>query len=259
MDNKCYRCGTKNQCSQEYRADSSNPVNTKAQKILKINTSNARDKPIECCVQCISPGSRMKLHKREVFVKPENMFLNYIVSKVDKKITEGLTKTFNIEEITQTNPDKVDKYDMTLSKGNRYILVEIDEKQHFEKRKFHEDRGREKRFWSNHPGSPVLRIRVGDGTTKFEKVNACIIRDRGKCSIVDQEKFNNNMIRVIDHIVSYLDGSNVIQHAYIEFFNRTGIQDFKKVFEYTPATKNNSLSTIMKSIQMMMLLVNFKL
>ena len=119
MDNKCYRCGTKSHCSQKYREDCSNSLSIKAQKFRKITTSNARDKPIECCVKCISPGSRMELHKREVFVKPENMFLNYIVSKVDKKITEGLTKTFNIEEITQTNPDKVDKYDMTVSKGNR--------------------------------------------------------------------------------------------------------------------------------------------
>ena len=233
---KCYRCDKKTQCSQKYPADSTNPVTKKAQGILKIDTSNARKKQIQCCVACISPGSRMELHEREVFVKPENMFLNYIVSKVDKKI-KGLEKTFNVVEITQTNPDKKDKYDMTLSKGDKYMLIETDEKQHFQSKLFHEDRTREKRFWSNHPDSPVLRIRVGDDTKAIEKANACIIRNRDKCSIIDQEKFNKNMTRVIDHIVSYFNGSNVIQHTYIEFFNRIGIQDFKKVFGYTETTK----------------------
>ena len=234
----CYRCGKKTQCSQRYRATSTNPVSTKAQGILKIDTSNAKKENIQCCVACISPGSRMELHKKEVFERPENLFLNYIVAKIDNEIT-GLEKTFNVEEITQTNPDKKDKYDMLLSKGNKYMLVEVDEQQHFEKKKFHEDRTREKRFWNTYGTQyPVLRIRVGDGKNNTEKLNACIKRQRDKCSIIDQEKFNTNMSQVINHIVKYFNGSKVTQHAYIEFFNYTGIQDFKQVFEYTPAKAN---------------------
>ena len=38
----CYRC-TKSQCSQIYRATTTNPVTSKAQTILKLNTSSAKE------------------------------------------------------------------------------------------------------------------------------------------------------------------------------------------------------------------------
>jgi hypothetical protein len=42
------------------------------------------------------------------------MFLNYIVYKLDGILKTE--KTFNEVEITQTNPDKEDKYDLLVKK-----------------------------------------------------------------------------------------------------------------------------------------------
>jgi hypothetical protein len=239
MDNKCYRCGTKNQCSQEYPALTSNPVNSKTQKFLNINTSNAINRDIQCCVQCISPKSRMVLHNKEVFIKPENMFLNYIVDKLDKIIETE--KSFNKAEITQTNPNKKDKYDLLVENSKKYMLIEVDERQHFEKKKFHEDRAREKRFWNKYGhGHAVIRLRVGDETTY-----SCISRQGGKgggCSVSNQRMFNQNMNSVIAHIKNYFNNQNVVKHGYIEFFNTNGVQDFKNTFSYIPSTNKQESS-----------------
>lgn len=238
MDNKCYRCN-KNQCSQGYPAKTTNPVNSKAQKSLNINTSNAKELEIQCCVQCISPKSRIPLHNQEVFIKPENMFLNYIVHKLDKIIETE--KSFNRTEITQSNPEKKDKYDLLVEKNGKYMLIEVDERQHFEKKQFYEDRKREKRFWNKYGhGHSVIRLRVGDETTY-----SCISREGGKgggCSVANQTMFNKNMNSVIAHIKNYFNNQNVVKHAYIEFFNTSGVQDFKSAFSYEPRTKKQESS-----------------
>jgi hypothetical protein len=233
MNSKCYRCN-KNQCSQEYRADSTNPITSKAQKYLEITTSNAKKQRIKCCIKCISPASRDPLHKAEVFVKPENMFLNYIVDKLDRLITTE--KSFNAVEITDRNPDKEDKYDLLISKGNKYMLVEVDESQHFKQKQFHEDRKREKRFWAKYGANQhVIRIRVGDDGK--EKQYSCVSRSGGTsggCRVTNNQMFAENMNSIVAHINKYFKNGNVVKHAYIEFFNSLGIQDFKKVFNYTP-------------------------
>ena len=118
------------------------------------------------------------------------------------------------------------------------MLVEIDEKQHFEKKQFHEDRKRENRFRDKYGTSnPVLRIRIGDGSAKIEKMNACIKRDSKGCSILNQNKFDNNMAHVIKYVVDHFKNKDVIKHAYVEFFTDDGVLDFKKVFNYKPSNK----------------------
>jgi hypothetical protein len=125
-----------------------------------------------------------------------------------------------------------------LKKDSRYILVEVDERQHFVKKQFHEDRNREKRFWFKYGNeNAVIRIRVGDAPG--EEMYSCISRTGGRgggCSVKNSSMFSKNMNDIVKHIKDYFNKKNVIKHAYIEFFNNIGIQDFKKAFNHTKAT-----------------------
>lgn len=239
MDNKCYRCN-KNQCSQLYPALTSNSVNNKAQKILNIKTPNAIYEEIKCCVKCISPPSREPLHLAEVFARPENMLINYIVDKLD--ILLETEKSYNVVEET----DEGDKYDLLIKYNKRYVLVEIDEKEHFKEIQFFEDRIREKRFWENYGESHgVLRIRAGENPTKKVSQYACISRNGGSgggCSITNKNLFEENMNRIVKHIYKCLTSVKFIKHGYIELFNNIDIQDFKNTFHYEKSVSSKPSS-----------------
>jgi hypothetical protein len=229
MDNKCYRCN-KTQCSQNYKAKTTSGVKDKVQTILKLKTSNAKGKKIECCVKCISPPSREPLHNAEVFSRPENMLINYIVDKLDSLLETE--KSYNSVEDT----DEAEKYDLLIKYKKRYLLVEIDEKEHFKEVQFFEDRSREKRFWENYGETHgVLRIRAGENPSKKVSQYACISRKGGMgggCSVTNKNLFEENMNRIVKHIYKSLTSVKFIKHGYIELFNNIEIQDFKNTFQY---------------------------
>lgn len=241
MNNKCYRCN-KNQCSQGYPALTSNSVNLKSQTILKLKTPDAEGKRIQCCVKCVSPPSREPLHIAEVFIRPENMLINYIVDKLDNLLETE--KSYNVVEDT----DEAEKYDLLIRYRKRYVLIEIDEKEHFKEVQFFEDRSREKRFWENYGETHgVLRIRAGENPTKKVSQYACISRKGGMgggCSVTNKNLFEENMNRIVKHIYKCLTSVKFIKHGYIELFNNIEIQDFKNTFQYEKSVSKKQSSYV---------------
>lgn len=210
-------------------------VTDKAQKHLGISTGNAKNKPIACCVGCISPLSKRTLHSENAFNRYEPQFLNYILSRLDDSGFNNYNKTLNVQEEQIDENGKIikDRYDLLISRNKNYLLVEIDETNpHWDNAKdFREDRKRETRFLNKYDGS-IIRLRVGD---EGKKIVSCVAKKNGYCHVIDKRLFENNMDIVTNHIIQVFNGPKSIKHAYIDFSSDLGIRDFKQVFDQTPS------------------------
>lgn len=235
MENSCYRCDKK-ECSEKYKSQSTNIVTKKAKEYLGIDTHSARKQQISCCVGCISPPSRRILHNEGVFKRYEPLFLNYILANLHKAgLSDNINKKLNVGE-----ENKKDRYDLLLTRSDNKInlLVEIDETSpHWNNQaNFHQDREREKRFLEKYGNeSHIIRIRVGD---ENNKIVSCVAKEDGYCYVDDKKLFEFNMNLVTKYITELFSNYKSIKHAYIDFSEKLGIRDFKKVFEQSKGKKN---------------------
>jgi hypothetical protein len=198
---------------------------------IKTGTHDKK-KDINTCIECISPKSRVTVSDK--FKRYEYAFLNSIYHFLDEKMPR-ITK-----ETNTVNKDKT-RYDLLLSDGKTekeakfVILVEIDEKQHFNKPGFIDGQMREDIFKNKYGKAKkfILRIRVSeDGKLDNGEVcSSCININSSKLvTISNKNRYNKNMKTVTDHITSVFSLKKPkILHAYINFSDDIGIRDFTKI------------------------------
>jgi hypothetical protein len=238
--NSCYRCD-KTCVTPQYVCRSDYPVTEKARKTLKIKTdvTSVRDKKIQTCNICTSPDSRVALHDKNLFTRYETQFIN--------KILIGLPMGI-ITEANTVNNDKT-RYDLLLSNGktekeaDTVLLIEIDEKQHFDQKGWIDGKLREAVFKKKYGISKkfIIRIRVSeDGKLDDgEKSKACVGKSGKNVCVVNTSLFDKNLKIVKDYISQVFSKKKPkISESYINFSDNFGLKDLQKLDITIAKTKN---------------------
>lgn len=240
-DNKCYRCD-KIQVSSAYKSQST-------REVIKGRLPNSIVIPIhrniKSCIGCISPESRPRLHKENVFKRYEYTFINSILDKV------GQMPKIKTVDVNSVNRDGT-RYDLLLADATAVntpkfvILIEIDEKQHFTKSGWFDGKLREKVFEKYYNGSTkryILRIRVSEDSR-----DTCVIK-KNTVSVSDCAKFDTNMKSVSDYIRKMIDGkTGGKNHFYIDFADTIGVTPSnEEVIKYATGKDESALKKVQKT------------
>jgi hypothetical protein len=261
---KCFRCVNVPHI-HTYQAKSTKKISRLAYDAAKkldpnYDSLDPEGKLIRTCVRCTSDESVADME--DSVELSGTAFEFFVLMKIREHINNlGLFKNMALEYNSSNTDEK--EYDLlisdggTLRKPRRIILIEVDEKQHYNnEEEFLKDRAKEFYFLNtfrkgpNKQGSKtnkkdgtgnatILRIRVGEnggrdeGGKNLAKGDRCIVKEDtpsgmpGKIIIQNPDLFRKNVDRIIKHIERFFsDNGDFSKSAYINLNNDTGVQDY---------------------------------
>lgn len=284
FDDKCFRCVNVPPINT-YESRSTKKISRLAYKSAKkldgrYTSLNPKGKLIKACVRCISDESISKMeHGADLHGTAYEFF---VLMKLREHINNlGLFKNMALEYNPKNADDK--EYDLLISDGGslrrprRIILIETDEKKHYDnEEEFLKDRAKEFYFLNtfrkgpNDKGSKtnktdssgnatILRIRVGEnggkdeGGKNLDKMDTCIVEENTpkgvarKIIVQKPDLFKRNIDRIIKHIERFFsDNGDFSKSAYINLNNDTGVQDYNVDYQtkYPGKPKGESIDFI---------------
>lgn len=214
-----------------------------------------RGTTIQTCNECTSPKSRKNFETMPVFTRFEPKILNDLLGLyVDNP------KKYNVMLNNVNHSDKK-RYDVLIELkkpddgGKRSIVVEIDEKQHYDTPKqFEADRLKEANYFiqkERYNKASHLRVRVSE-----DSKDACIEKNKRKCVLKDEKKYFSNLEKTKNYIKSALGEKPAnITKAYIDYSKNESIKPyeyktFSDVKEAKKVTKSvNNITKTMKNVK----------